>query len=102
MGPTSREDLPQNEQVVTRRPRNPPGGLRPEPDPPPPLPPGGTFDPPPEPLLPVPPPPPLPVRCPVAMKRLPAFFVLRPEDGPAPHRVRVASCDGNSCARRAL
>src|SRR5437762_14367646 len=45
MGPTSREDLPQKEQVVTRRPRNPPpcgggllvllGGL---PLPPPPLP----------------------------------------------------------------
>ncbi len=27
MGPTSREDLPQKEQVVTRRPRNPPEGL---------------------------------------------------------------------------
>jgi len=27
MGPTSREDFPQKLQVVTRRPRNPPGGL---------------------------------------------------------------------------
>src|SRR4051812_21747771 len=27
MGPTSREDFPQKEQVVTRLPRNPPGGL---------------------------------------------------------------------------
>jgi len=27
MGPTSRDDFPQKEQVVTRLPRNPPGGL---------------------------------------------------------------------------
>src|SRR4051812_5528685 len=45
MGPTSRELLPQKEQVVTLRPRNPPWGLFV-------LPPGG---------LPLPPPP-LPVR----------------------------------------
>src|SRR4051812_858420 len=47
IGPTSRLDLPQNEQVVTRRPRNPPGGRLfgllggggvPIPPPPPPLP----------------------------------------------------------------
>ena len=29
MGPTSREDLPQKLQVVTRLPRKPPGGLDP-------------------------------------------------------------------------
>src|SRR6476659_5352321 len=71
IGPTSREDLPQNEQVVTRRPRKPP--LPPAPPPPPPPPPvGGLLDapPPPEPGFPAPPiggfppplPPPLPVR----------------------------------------
>src|SRR5438445_13327284 len=69
MGPTSREDLPQKGQVVTRRPRTPPGGWVPPPPPmpppPPPGPPGGRFPPPP----PIPPPPPLPVRLVVAMEK---------------------------------
>src|SRR4051812_40259398 len=71
MGPTSREDLPQNEQVVMRRPRKPPWpGLEPEEPPPPPLP-GGCVPPPP--LPPVPDPPPLPVRLLLAISRYSPF-----------------------------
>src|SRR5687767_507552 len=65
MGPTSRDDLPQKEQEVMRRPRNPP-----PPDPPPGvfappalLPAGGCAAPPPLPE----PVPPLPVRLLLAM-----------------------------------
>src|SRR3954447_7293797 len=57
MGPTSRELLPQKEQVVTRRPRKPP----PPPEPPPEPPPGGFPPPPPA------PPPPLPGRLGLAI-----------------------------------
>ena len=91
MGPTSREDLPQNEQVVMRRPRKPPWpGLDPEEDPPP----GGWVPPPPP--FPVPPPlpppepdpPPLPVRLLLAMFEVLAFplAVLRARLEPRVHR----------------
>src|SRR6188474_2789531 len=66
MGPTSREDLPQNEQVVTRRPRKPPGGIC-DPDPP-----TGGLDP-----LPLPPPPPLPGRFVLAIDLCPSWFLSR-------------------------
>src|SRR5688500_20287627 len=81
MGPTSRLDLPQNEQVVTRRPRNPPPPP-PAPPAPPPPPPGGVL---------VPfvggfvPPPPLPVRLLLAigcsLPRQPTAAVRPPRRG---------------------
>src|SRR5688500_17545185 len=74
MGPTSREDFPQKEQVVMRRPRKPPP---PPPEPPPPpgfappavLPAGGPEEPPPLPV----PEPPFPVRLLFAMLERLAF-----------------------------
>ena len=62
MGPTSREDLPQNEQVVMRRPRKPPGGTW-ELEPP-----VGGF---------CPPPPPLPGRFVLAIDLLPFLLAAR-------------------------
>src|SRR5688572_27932264 len=90
MGPTSREDLPQKEQVVTRRPRNPPP---PPPEPPPGWPgllglpelPGGCWPPPLLPPLPEPVPPPLPVRLLLAMIEKLAFPLSGRRGWSAPH-----------------
>src|SRR4051794_10032242 len=84
MGPTSREDLPQKEQVVMRRPRKPPPGGTLDPPPvggKPPPPPTVPPPPPPTPLPPPPPgpvPPPLPGRFVLAMKT--AAFLFRERD----------------------
>src|SRR5947207_8537381 len=81
MGPTSRLDLPQKEQVVTRRPRKPPGGWLPPPvldggfPPPPPPPPVG-------PPGPIPPPGPFPVRLLLGIATSPSSRAPSAADGP--------------------
>src|SRR5438045_1857329 len=112
MGPTSREDLPQNEQVVTRRPRNPPPPPPPAPPPPPPPPPsGGTLGLPPAlgmpddgpmpPPLPMPLGPPLPGRFVFAMNFASTFLwdVCRRTDAPL---VYHRTADAGTCVPKAL
>ena len=89
IGPTSRDVLPQNEQVVTRRPRNPSSPSEPSPDPPPPpLGPVGPLGP----LGPLGPPGPPEPRVPPLLPRPP------PDPEPA---MLLASVEGSVNVRRA-